>query len=152
MPVTTPADGEYDPLAEYDDNAGNSSIANAVMWLGFVLGGAGVLAGIAGAGILISHDGPNWRGALITCAVMLVIGVGMWFGGAALGGDAGLMAAFFVGRLLGLFRSVGIFFSGLGGLSLVAGGPPGEAIPILAGGLVILGLSFGGPMLADRRR
>jgi hypothetical protein len=149
--MSTPDDEKYDPLAEYDDSAGSPLLGNGLMWLGFVLGGSGVLAGVAGLAILIGRDGPNWRGAFIGCAVMLAIGGATWFAGTLFGGEAWHMIAFFVGALLGLFRGAGIFLTGLGAISLVGGGPPGEAIPILAGGLAILGLSYGAPKLADRR-
>jgi hypothetical protein len=138
--------GWESPLVEKRRRARLGWISWPIMFAGFITMCVGVIATIVAIVTLASQDGTGWHGAALIAAVLIPAGLVAWVGGSHLGGTGSawdvllMMIEVGVGTLL---NRVGIFCAGLGALSLIAGGPPGEAVPILAGGIVALGLSYG---------
>jgi hypothetical protein len=126
-------------------------LGERVRWTGLFIGVVGTMAGAAGVWILIARDGTGWHGALTSAGLCWVCGGALWICGSRLCGEGlggGTLALVLEGGLGGLLTAAGALAAVLGALSLVAGGPPSEAVPVLGGGLAALGIGFGLSRLA----
>jgi len=140
-----PADeGWASPVVGHRQAARRFSLGWGISMVGFVSILVGLVSGGVGSALLIQHDDVGARPTLTIAGSVLVAGLALWGGGSWLStGDLGgrLLVGMLLFALSYVLLFVGYIGTPLGAISLVGGGPPGEAIPILIIGLVALGLA-----------